>query len=186
MFRPRLFIFCFSLFFSLVCRLIHVHYRLSNNLQCNILNISLEHSGQTVGAGFLYVPIIPYRSGFPALPLSLTAGLGRFRSVRFADLIKTIKSKAKCTRGARRPFSLSLIFADRRRTLSLQTHCRAGCAQGCVALRARCESTTAGHSCRCLHALQDVMPRLRLSSPLVSPVSLASSSRPPAYGHRLQ
>ncbi len=65
--------FDFFLYFFLVCRLIP-SVPLVNNLRSDIIEIWLEHSGlEPVGAGFSYVPIIPYRS-FAKLSRQLDRG----------------------------------------------------------------------------------------------------------------
>ncbi len=60
------------------------------------------------------------------------------------------KSKAKCTRGVRRAFSLSLILPGRRRTPKLpQAYCAGALPAGGASRYAlRCESTTGPSSCR--------------------------------------
>ncbi len=133
--------------------------------------------------GFLYVPIVPYRSGFAKAVPQLDRGPldGSVPSV-CRPYQRQSKSKAKCTRGARPCLSLSLILPGRRQDAKPPDALPCGrCPQEVtVAFYAlRCESTTAGHPrCGVLHALQMSCTSSRLNSPLVSAVSLASSSRP--------
>ncbi len=110
------------------------------------------------------------RSGFAKLSQA-DRGPGRFpfRSV-CRPYQRQSKSKAKCTRGARRFFSLSLILPGRRRTLNLRRiTLRALPAGVCVALRALTVSLQLqAISLRILHARRISCTSSRLSSPLVS------------------
>ncbi len=106
---------------------------------------------------FFMSPLYHIVRVLPSCPLNLTAGLWTVPFRRLPTLSRTIKSKAKYFRSAQPCFLCALILPDVDLDAKpLQTRTLAGVARRvCVALRARCESATAGpSSCRSFCALQ--------------------------------
>ncbi len=122
---------------------------------------------------FLYVPVYYIVRVLPSCPHSATAGAldGSIPSV-CRPYQKDNQKQAKYSRCSARAFSLSLIFARRRRTAKPPDALPCGrCPAGvCVAL-SRCESYSCG-ACAWVLRQRRCHARLRLSSPLVSAVSL--------------
>ncbi len=136
---------------------------------------------------FLLCPHYTISFGFCQAVHPATAGLWTVPFRRFADLIKD-NQKARLNALADTCLFLCADFIDRDGPLTSDALPYGRCPQGVRRATRSAESTTAGHprvGLACLAKMSCTSSRL--SSPLVSAVSLASSkSSSLAAGHRLQ